>query len=257
MFVWVKKWATIAIACALIGLLPSCRSYIRLNPRSEQLEVFVPGGEFTAGQHPNNTPTSISAQTTMHTSLPGYWISRTQVTNAQYRKCVNVGACVYPVGPERNPFFYLKEYADHPVVYVTWYEAQEFCEWAGGRLPHELEWEKAARGPYGNSFAWGETDDFDVRAQVGRYAATATTAAVGSFTGGSSPYGVMDMGGNVREWVDDWFDEARVVLRGAAWFDPPVYSLAYSRLGHEPGSAGFNRGFRCVFEYSIPLIWGQ
>src|SRR5690606_31302961 len=123
--------------------------------------------------------------------------------------------------------------------------------------PHEFEWEKAARGSQGNSFAWGETDDFTARAQVGHYEPQAATVPVGSYARGQSPYGVYDMGGNVREWIDDWYDEEHVVLRGAAWYDPPVYSLAYARLSHEPHSAGEGRGFRCVFEDSLPMNWGQ
>jgi len=252
-----RKWAAIALVCILLGLLPSCRSYIRLNPRTEQLEVYVPPGETKLGRHPNNTPGSIFALHSILVDLPGYWISQTQVTNAQYRKCELAGACTYPVGPERNPYHFLPEYDDHPVVYVTWYDAQAFCQWAGGRLPHELEWEKAARGDDEYQFPWGGSEDFAVRAQVGRDPDRETTVPVGSFTRGASPYGALDMGGNVREWIDDWFDEERVVLRGAAWYDPPVYSLTYARLAHEPGSPGQGRGFRCVFEDAQPMTWGQ
>lgn len=252
-----KKWVVIASTCFLLGFLPSCRSYVRLNPRTEQLEVYIPAGEFTYGQAPENTPGSVFALQMARAELPGYWISRTQVTNAQYRKCVTAGACNYPIGPELNPYYYLPEYANHPVVYVTWYQAQDFCLWAGGRLPHELEWEKAARGENANSFPWGEVEDVAARAQVGRDLYQDTTVAVGSFSQGHSPYDVLDMGGNVREWIDDWFDEGHVVLRGAAWYDPAVYSLTYTRLSHEPGSGGHGRGFRCVFDDFSLTSWGQ
>lgn len=111
---------------------------------------------------------------------------------------------------------------------------------------------KAARGPNGSSYPWGDSADVERRARIDRAASRETTLPVGSFVRGQSAYGVLDMGSNVREWIDDWFDDSRVVLRGAAWYDPPAYALAFARLAHEPGSAGQGRGFRCVFEHSLP-----
>lgn len=139
----VKRIRVLAAIYVLLAFLPSCRSAVRFNSRTEQLEMYVPAGQAVIGEYQTNLH-GIMALDLGQVSLPGYWISQTQVTNAQYHKCQEAGACQMPVGPERNPYYYLPAYANHPVVYVTWYEAQQFCQWAGGRLPHEIEWEGGA-----------------------------------------------------------------------------------------------------------------
>ncbi len=221
----------------------------RINPTTGQIEIYIRAGEFMAGQQANNVPDGLLALPPERVSLPGYWISQTQVTNAQYQACQAAGACVIPVGPDHNPHYYDPEFAQHPVVFITWFDAQDFCSWAGGRLPTELEWEKAARGVGGADFPWGDSDDVLSFAHVGRDVEHDTTVPVGSYPEGASPYGALDMGGNVREWVGDWFDEDRKVLRGASWFDPPRFSFTFTRLAHVPDSPGHNRGFRCAFDH--------
>ena len=135
----------------------------------------------------------------IHTvTLDAYWIMETEVTNALYRQCVADAACT----PPQNDRWQDRAFADHPVTDVDWEQAVAYGEWVGGRLPTEAEWEKAARGSDERMFPWlGDVTDDDYlnfNAQ--------TTMAVGSFTPGASPFGLLDMAGNVEEWVIDWYD---------------------------------------------------
>lgn len=220
-----------------------------LSTNALSARMYVPAGEFIMGGDTTKEGrggVETSAQGEIY--LPAYWISRTQVTNWQYSRCVAAGVCRVHVQQELNPHYYSLVFGNHPVVYVDWYEAEDYCHWQGGRLPTEAEWEKAARGTDGRSYPWGEEGEVVRLARIGRSRETRTTRPVGSYPLGASPYGVLDMGGNVREWVDDWYDAERKVLRGAAWFDPLAYSLTFSRLSHQPDSPGYNRGFRCVWD---------
>lgn len=161
--------------------------------------VYVPAGEFEMGSEdgdPNESP--------IHTVyLDAFWIDQTEVTNGQYANCVSSNGCTtlsFEYSTSRTSYFGNAKYVDYPVINVDWYQAQAYCQWAGGRLPTEAEWEKAARGTDGRKYPWG--NHFD----SGKYDLfLGDTTEVGSFSSGASPYYALDMAGNVWEWVADWY----------------------------------------------------
>lgn len=233
----------------------------KANPISGATVVHIPGGMFIAGDTPGGQLDRINPLPRMEIFVDEFWIMETPVTNAQYAACFAAGACPDPLDPEDNPHYFDAAYADHPVVFISWFGAVDYCEWTGGRLPTEVEWEKAARGTDGRSYPWGEDNLVTAYAWVAQ-PKESTTVPVGSFAAGASPYGVLDLGGNVREWVADWYAEDTVphpsnptgpddgelkVLRGAAWSDSKAHALTFARFAHDPASPGQNRGFRCVY----------
>ena len=164
---------------------------VRANPKDGAPMVWVPTGTFRMGStdagNPNEQP--------QHTvTLNGYWIYRYEVTVAQYRKFCAATGHQMPTAPKWG------WHDQHPIVFVTWHDAVAYATWAGARLPTEAEWEKAARGPDGNEYPWGNEWDAEKcpKELLG-------THPVGSYPADVSPYGVLDMAGNVREWCHDWY----------------------------------------------------
>jgi formylglycine-generating enzyme required for sulfatase activity/predicted Ser/Thr protein kinase len=219
--------------------------------RDGAVMVYVPGGTFQMG----STEGADDEQPVHSVTLDSFWIDQTEVTNAQYRKCVEDGACEEPGCWDDSDL----NAPDQPVVCVIWYEAQAYCEWAGGRLPTEAEWEYAARGPQGNKYPWGDDEPTCELAQFSECSGKA--ASVGSFPDGASWSEALDMAGNVWEWVNDWYGEYpstdqtnpigpetgdNKVLRGGSWgnFAGDVRSAYRSRgIPHDSNSSD---GFRCV-----------
>ena len=187
--------------------------------------------------------------------LDEFFIDKYEVTNEQYNQCVSAGPC--------SPNNKYDGFTDprQPVVGVDWNQASTFCSWAGKRLPTEAEWEKAARGTDGRTYPWGEGIDCS-RANYGD-CGHGKTKPVGTYPSGASPYGAMDMAGNVWEWVADWYDAKYYqnspnrnptgpssglsrVLRGGGWYFSPLNLRVAYRLGLNPTDRGSNVGFRCV-----------
>lgn len=231
----------------------------KISPVDDMVIVEIPAGEFSMGKDDD----LVGADSPRHTVyLDTYWIDQTDVTNAMYAKCVQVGKCTYDIQHAATDIhFGNPDYADHPVVYVSWYQAVAYCQWAGRRLPSEAEWEKAARGTDGRPFPWGRKPADSTLANFNDV--VNDTTPVGNYPLGASPYGLLDMAGNVRQWVADWFDELfyrnspfqnplgpgmgdKRVLRGGSFKDPANGVHVTVRFAHVPGSAGMNRGFRCA-----------
>ena len=208
-------------------------------------------------------------------TLESFWIDRMEVTNAQYALCVASGACSAPgaSNDRGEPTNYADSaFIDHPVVMVSLSAARSYCGWAGGRLPTEAEWEYAARGPSGLIFPWGDAFDgtrlnyCDLTCSAGPNDPVTDdgyprTAPVGSFPTGASWVGALDMAGNVREWVADWYGpytansqtEPTVpvsgtlnVPRGGSWLDNPSLVRSANRGGNQPGYSRDYYGFRCA-----------
>ena len=192
--------------------------------KDESEMVYVPSGEFLMGFSGRDAEViraispaaefSVEGEKPPHkVFLDAFYIDKHEVTNAQYRKCVEAEVCN---APSDTTYYGNADYAQHPVVYVSWYDADAYCQWAGKRLPTEAEWEKAARDDEERTWPWGNTLDGNrvnfcdancpewwKHASVDdRYA---HTAPVGSYPEGASPYGALDMAGNVWEWVADWY----------------------------------------------------
>lgn len=239
-----------------------------VNPKDGAEMVLVPAGEFLMGSPEGLGMVGEHPQHRVY--LDSYYIYKYEVTNAQFAKFVSeTGYDAGTVWKER----YESEMDQHPVAWVSWNDANAYCRWAGGSLPTEAEWEKAARGTDGRQYPWG--NKWDERAcnwhngpimagmakvfSLGMRGAT----PVGSYPLGVSPYGAYDMAGNVDEWCSDWYDEMYYgsspvknpegpgsgeyrVIRGGSFFDSNSNSLrCATRWGIDPNARDFFKGFRC------------
>jgi formylglycine-generating enzyme required for sulfatase activity len=189
--------------------------------------VEVPAGEYAIGRDPWS-PGIVE--------VDAFELSRTPVTNAQYASFVaDADAAPPPHWPARG---------DHPVVLVDWSDAAAFCKWAGGRLPTETEWEKAARGTDGRTYPWGDEEDAS-RAAIGAGLKRGSTSPVGSHPDGASPYGLQDMAGNVWEWTSTEYAGCERVLRGGSFASPGLWWARCSMRSHSrPQRRQAHIGFR-------------
>ncbi len=233
--------------------------------------VYIPAGDFQMGCDPahNGVHDCFSDELPLHTvTLDAYWIDKTEVSNAQYAMCVADGACDAPNDKSsysQSAYYGNTSYDNYPVINVSWEDASKYCKWAGRKLPTEAQWEKAARGESVLAYPWGDdepTCDL-VNGYVGGAMCTGDTTAVGSYVDGASPYGVLDMAGNVWEWVQDWYDgdyysnqteftnptgpsngTYKVVRGGSFYYNADL--RAAGRYYGSPDGRGDILGFRCA-----------
>jgi formylglycine-generating enzyme required for sulfatase activity len=228
---------------------------LRFSTRDHMNQVYIPAGEFIMGARPSSAPGTMVHKVYLH----AYWIDQFTITNTMYKLCVQSGKCQHTAGYDT----YLDDpaYADYPVHYINWYDASAFCAWEGGRLPTEAEWEKAARGIEALRYPWGNNlPDPTLLNYNGQYGAPRSAY---DYWAGMSPYGLLNMAGNVQQWVADWYSPDYFrhspyqnptgpttgdlkVLRGGGYWDDFREVQTFFRFRHEPGSAGAHRGIRCV-----------
>ena len=232
---------------------------------------YAPTGSFIMGGQ-NGSGVSDPDEFPQHeVSLDHFWIDQTEISNAQYKLCVDAGFC-QQTRFDNDPTYSSEDY---PVVGVSWYDAAAYCEWAGGRLPTEAEWEYAARGPNGFIFPWGNVFDGSKLNSCDTSCPEswknddlndgyARTAPVVSFQDGSSWLGTLNMLGNVWEWVLDWYDRDYYgrspstnptgpedgefkVLRGWGWFNArDLLNASFRGNDDDPAPRNDSVGFRCV-----------
>ncbi len=240
--------------------VPMYYSDTRIGKEPNEM-ILIPAGKFIRGSNnrlPDEGP-EYEAET------KAFWIDKYEVTNLQYKQFI------YATNRKSPKHFRNRTYpegkVDHPVVFVSWYDAYDYCKWAGKRLPTDIEWEKAARGTDGRNYPWG--DEFDVN-KVNSPVRWSTlhmqgdTTPVGSFEAGKSPYGLYDMSGNVWEWTDSWYTqypgnkwpsenygELYKVLKGGSWWDCSFYQCgvsapSFNRSYFKQNIKNSSFGFRCA-----------
>ena len=240
--------------------------------------VSIPAGEFVIGNNGRGLAEGRgnADETPEYRAYLGtYRMDRYEVTNVHYKAFVEATDRRSPkhwktalsAGNPDQGLTYAPEKADHPVVYVDWYEANAYCHWVGKRLPTEREWEKAARGTDGRIYPWGNRYDVQ-KANSPQYwlvkSLKGDTLPVGSFENGKSPYGLYDMAGNVYEWTSNWYKpypgnhefnahygEKNKIVRGGSWYDCLSYGCglsapSYNRSRFAPAIRNKGFGFRCA-----------
>jgi formylglycine-generating enzyme required for sulfatase activity len=244
-----------------------------LSPVDGAEMVKIPAGKFTMGH-----AVCYDVKPVHEVTLRDFCIDKYPVSNGQYRKFCDTTGRDYPPDPGFSMMpDYFTEYSDYPAVNVSWDDVRAYCDWAGKRLPTEAEWEKAARGQDSRKYPWGEAEPDGSQCNFadkrsGMMCADksvddgfARTSPVKQYPAGASPYGVMDMAGNVWEWCNDWYagdyyeksptenpkgpdSGSHRVLRGGSWdSDPEGLRCAY-RSWREPSCRRGLGGFRCAVD---------
>ena len=201
------------------------------GPAMPSQEVLVPAGQFLMGCSSDLSPVKCDADASpIHAVyLDAFYIDRTEVTNAQYAACVTAGVCPLPMSTSsatRGDYYSNPRYAQYPVIEVDWNRANIYCWWAGKRLPTEAEWEKTARGtdlrwfPWGNELPTCERSNLNYLPEFGGPGeCVGDTTPVGQYATNISPYGALDMVGNVREWVNDLYE--KFYYHNSPYHNPP------------------------------------
>jgi sulfatase modifying factor 1 len=241
------------------------------RPADGMVMVYVPGGEFVIGSGDTEidyatqlcndfgdecSRENFADEQPAHPVVVNeFWIDRTEVTNIQFEKCVKAGICQAPTcALTGKPTYGDPSLEGYPMVCVSVHAASTYCEWAGARLPTEIEWEYAARGPQGWIFPWGNEFDGMRANSQGDDDGYSFLSPVGSFPFGASWVGALDMAGNAWEWTAEWIGSYTGspsglfigALRGGSWVHAPVDLRAASRVNWFDNSQIDRIGFRCA-----------
>jgi formylglycine-generating enzyme required for sulfatase activity len=232
--------------------------------------VLVPAGEFMMGTDEVDKETLqqrfgmsktpfLNEQPKHNVKLGDYYIDKYEITNRKYKQFIDETGNALPYG--WNNGTYAPGNDEHSVIFVSWFDADAYCRWAGKRLPTEAEWEKAARGNDGRKFPWGDKFDINKVNASGKYGGV---MPVGHFKEDVSPHGIYDMSGNVSEWTSNWYlpypdneyedkhyGEKYKVTRGGGWGGIGHYSFDFFyrtsfRNNMEPEKSYNDLGFRCA-----------
>jgi formylglycine-generating enzyme required for sulfatase activity len=226
--------------------------------------LYVPAGDFLMGSTDSDSQADGNEKPQHTVYLDAFWIDQTEVTQGMYAKCVVAGKCdkaMCSVGGD-----------NHPAICVNRNDAENYCAWARRRLPTEAEWEKAARGADGRLYPWGNQAPNETLANFNQN--VKETTDVGKYPAGASPYGALDMAGNLFEWVADWYaadyyqyspsrnpagpeTERSRVLRGGSWNSKAEYVRAAMRTRDQPIVTDYNYGFRCAASASPTAVTPQ
>ncbi len=259
-----KAWAIVLVAfvqASCSNIEQHVAGEVEVSDKDGMRLHYVPAGEFVMGND-----AGWAAQKPEHeVDLEAYWIDETEITNQMYGRCVQAGGCAAPSDVSsytRDQYYPQAAFADYPVVHVSWADADRYCRWAGRSLPSEAQWEKAARGTDRRLYPWGNSapgkellNNFDV-------SFLEDTVEVGSYPEGVSPYGALDMAGNVWEWTADWFipypggdpaasesyGQVYRLMRGGSFVDA---ADATTRYANDPTLRLYDYGFRCVLAAGI------
>ena len=278
---WLRT-ATLALACLSSWSLPAGADHDlpKWRPAGEAADALrlaartvpdgmmvVPAGWFLMGSdHHADPDAGPQEQPQRRIYLDEYQIDRYEVSNTHYLRFVLATGRAGPPYWRGDPF--PEKMAAHPVIGVSWEEADAFCRWAGKRLPTEAEWEKAARGTDGRIFPWGNEPAGWQKSNIAHPGSKRgfkypPLANVNRYDRGVSPYGVYQMAGNVGEWVADWFDPLyyrqgpdrnppgpargeQKVFRGGSWNEDPEVARSAGRGAKAPDEWSYLIGFRCA-----------
>jgi len=227
---------------------PEYGTFMRQNLDGMEM-VFVPEGKFTMGSDDDDSDKNPEREV----NLGAFWMDKFEVSNKQYEMCVKAGSCTEPSSTESSTrkdthaYYGNPKYDNFPVIYVTWEQANHYCQWVGGSLPTEEQWEKAARGESGLKYPWGNDDptcDYANYWHPGGGCGGDTTA-VDDYADVYSPYGAVNLAGNVWEWVLSDYGSYKG-RRGGSWGSGVDQIQSASIFSDKPDNANDVTGFRCV-----------
>ena len=267
-----KSVSFLAIGLILVVLAACDQSSVSSVPPKDM--ILIPAGEFIMGT--DSEEANADQKPAHQVYLDAFYIDKHEVTNAQFEAFIvdggyqnrklwtEVGWDFIQKNQIKTPLQHGENSVStdpaHPVIGVSWYEANAYATWAGKRLPTEAEWEKAARGTDGRIYPWGDEMDFS---KLSYFPHVIKVQTVGSFANGASPYGVLDMAGSVWEWCSDWYNESYYlqgsrknpkgpdggeyrVLRGGGWDSIRLQLRTSYRYYDQENRRTYNIGFRCV-----------